>query len=462
MTDYRLNISDDVSKQLARYWLSLGIAALIGAGLLAILLVLSRTPGIQNVFPLRDFFRSALVVHVDLSVLIWFMAFASVMWSLAGGPALAALGRIGFGLAAFGTAVMTVSPFFPDPNPLLNNYIPVLQQPVFFSGLLIVGVGLSLTLIRALVTIRWGTGVNSSVGASDTPLAYSSSVRFAVSLSAVAGAISLSGVFFALLISPALEGQAYWEAIFWGGGHALQFQHTLLLVVAWFWLTSELGQAPTIVPRTAQRFYALAALPLLVVPVIYAIAPVGSAWHTAYFARLMEYGHTLMLPLILIVAPSLWRLRGVSAPAKSALIASFLLFATGGILAYMIKGVNVVIPAHYHGSIVGVTLAFMGLSYVLLPRLGFAIADGKMARWQPYVYGGGQLVHILGLAWSGGYGVQRKVAGAEQILTTLPQKIGMGMMGFGGLISIIGGVMFVLVCLIAMRQGMAHRPAPKT
>ena len=462
MTDYRFDISNDVSKQLARCWLSLGIAALIGAGLLAILLVLSRTPGIQNVFPLRDFFRSALVVHVDLSVLIWFMSFASVMWSLAGGSGLATLGRIGFGLAAIGTAIMTVSPFFPDPNPLLNNYIPVLQQPVFFSGLLIVGAGLVLTLIRALLTIRWRAASALRVGAHDTPSPSSSSVRFAVFLSAVAGTVSIGGVFFALLSSPALDGQAYWEAIFWGGGHALQFQHTLLLVVAWFWLMSELGQAPQITARTAKRLYALAAAPLLVVPVIYAIAPVGSAWHTAYFAQLMEYGHTLMLPLILIALPSLWRLRSISAPAKSALFASFLLFATGGILAYMIKGVNVVIPAHYHGSIVGVTLAFMGLTYVLLPRLGFSIADGKMARWQPYVYGGGQMIHILGLAWSGGYGVQRKVAGAEQILTTLPQKIGMGMMGFGGLISIIGGVMFVLVCLIAMRGRAAAKPTAKT
>ena len=108
------------------------------------------------------------------------------------------------------------------------------------------------------------------------------------------------------------------------------------------------------------------------------------------------------------------------------------------------------VPAHYHGSIVGVTLAFMGLSYVLLPRLGFGEADGRMARWQPWVYGGGQLTHILGLAWSGGYGVQRKVAGAEQALTTLPQKIGMGMMGAGGLIAVIGGIMFVLVCLKLM------------
>ena len=53
---------------------------------------------------------------------------------------------------------------------------------------------------------------------------------------------------------------------------------------------------------------------------------------------------------------------------------------------------------------------------------------------------------------SGGYGVQRKVAGAEQLLTTLPQKIGMGVMGMGSLVSVIGGVMFVLVCLIAMSK----------
>jgi cytochrome c oxidase subunit 1 len=118
-----------------------------------------------------------------------------------------------------------------------------------------------------------------------------------------------------------------------------------------------------------------------------------------------------------------------AAPAKSAFVASFSLFAVGGVLAYMIHGVNVVIPAHYHGSTVGVTLAFMGLAYVLLPRLGFGEVEGRMALWQPYVYGGGQLIHVLGLAWSGGYGVQRKVAGAEQALTTLPQKIGMGMMG---------------------------------
>ncbi len=159
-----------------------------------------------------------------------------------------------------------------------------------------------------------------------------------------------------------------------------------------------------------------------------------------------------LLPALLNVNGDLRSLRFPlpACGAKSAFVASFALFATGGVLGYMIQGANVVIPAHYHGSTVGVTLAFMGLAYVLLPRLGYGEVNGAMARWQPYVYGGGQLIHILGLAWSGGYGVQRKVAGAEQALTTLPQKIGMGMMGAGGLIAVIGGIMFVLVLLRLM------------
>jgi heme/copper-type cytochrome/quinol oxidase subunit 1 len=141
------------------------------------------------------------------------------------------------------------------------------------------------------------------------------------------------------------------------------------------------------------------------------------------FAVAQFWGHPYMAPLILAGLLSLWSVRR-AAPggAKSAFVASFALFAVGGVLCYMIQGVNVVIPAHYHGSTVGVTLAFMGLAYVLLPRLGYGEVEGRMARWQPYVYGGGQLIHILGLAWSGGYGVQRKVAGAEQALTTLCRR----------------------------------------
>ena len=75
-----------------------------------------------------------------------------------------------------------------------------------------------------------------------------------------------------------------------------------------------------------------------------------------------------------------------------------------------------------------------------------------MATWQPYLYGGGQFMHIIGLAWSGGYGVQRKAAGAAQGLEGLGQTAGMGLMGLGGLISVIGGLLFLIVAYQSMSR----------
>jgi len=430
-------ISTGAARRLARNWLMLGMAALLCSGLLAVLLVLARTPGIQDVVPLRDFFHSALVIHVDLSVLIWFLAFAGMLWSLIGDDRMLFAAKTGLVIAATGAAALAVSPFVPEALPLMNNYVPVLRQPLFFFGLALVGTGFGLTALRTLVFARLS----------------GNAMAFGIWLGALAGLVSLVAFLASWLLAPLeLGGQHYYEVVFWGGGHALQFQHTLLLGVSWLWLTHSLGGQSALSSGLWQVFFGLAALPLLLVPLFYFLYLPHSVEHMKAMAKLMEQGHLTMLPMIVGIAVLLPRLARVSSPAKSALFASFGLFATGGVLAFMIRGANVVIPAHYHGSIVGVTLAFMGLAYVLLPQFGFGAVQGKMARWQPYVYGGGQLLHILGLAWSGGYGVQRKVAGAEQVLSTLPQKLGMGLMGLGGLIAIVGGVMFVVVCLKAMAR----------
>jgi len=100
---------------------------------------------------------------------------------------------------------------------------------------------------------------------------------------------------------------------------------------------------------------------------------------------------------------------------------------------------------------VGVTLAFMGLAYHLLPQLGYRAVEARWARVQPWLYGGGQFLHVMGLVISGGYGVQRKVAGAEQALDSTGRVVGMGLMGIGGLIAIAGGFLFLYVCYRAMR-----------
>ena len=100
--EYVLAVPPDSRRWLAIAWLWLGIMALLGSGVFSVLLVLSRTPYIQDVFPWIDFFRTALVVHVDLSVLVWFLAFGGVLWSLNSTPRFMLLGWSALGFAALG------------------------------------------------------------------------------------------------------------------------------------------------------------------------------------------------------------------------------------------------------------------------------------------------------------------------------------------------------------------------
>jgi hypothetical protein len=69
------------------------------------------------------------------------------------------------------------------------------------------------------------------------------------------------------------------------------------------------------------------------------------------------------------------------------------------------------------------------------------------------------MLALSGLVWSGGYGVQRKVAGAAQGLDGIEKMAGMGLMGLGGLIAVIGGMMFLVIVLRSVLGGRAEAKA---
>lgn len=447
-TDFSLAIPNDARLGLARAWLWLALAALIGSGVMSILLVLSRTPYLQKIFPLADFFRVALVVHVDLSVLVWFIAFAGLLWSLNGGKRFVTLAWSGWLASAAGAAVMTLAPFLGRGGPIMSNYVPVLEDPLFMSGLALFGIGFTLLVLRSLLTAP-KVGIRPDGGAA---------LAFGLNAASVSAAVALFALLWSLLALPmALEGKAYYELLFWGGGHVIQFTYTLLMLVAWLWLANACGARIPLTPRIALLLFAIGLASVFAVPPIYLAYDVTSVEHHRLLTWLMRFGGGLpILPMGLAVAIGLvragraGRLAPQQRPLHAALVSSLALFAAGGLIGFLIHGSNVKIPAHYHGCIVGVTLALMGLGYHLLPRLGYAQPLSRLAAWQPYLYGGGQLLHIVGLVWSGGYGVQRKVAGSEQVLRGAQEIAGMGLMGLGGLIAIIGGVMFLYVMLRAM------------
>jgi len=445
LTQYDLPFSSDTVRRTTTAWLMLGLASLVGAGIFSLLLVLARTPAIQEWLPFIDFFRVALVVHVDLSVLIWLLSMAGVLWALSTDRDLPAWDRFSFWLAAGGTAIVVISPFIGAADPLMNNYVPVLRHPVFYTGLGMFTVGVLSHLLRSAMTFA---GLK-------THLDGAAALQVGTKLAAITAFVAI-GAFTASLggLPQEMEGQAYFEFLFWGGGHVLQFTHTLLMMVVWVLLASNSGCRFTLTPRLTLTFFLLMAMPVLTVPFLYFAHDIVSPGHRIAFTELMKYGGLSSLPLGLAIVASLWKAdkpQGEGRYLRSALLSSLVLFTVGGVIGFMIAGLDIVIPAHYHGSTVGVTIAFMGLCYYLLPRLGFGEPPPRMAFWQPIIYCSGQILHILGLTWTGGYGVQRKTAGLAQGLERASEIAGMGLMGLGGLISVIGGFLFLVVAYKSIR-----------
>jgi hypothetical protein len=407
--------------------------------------VLSRTPFFQEIIPWIDFFKTALVVHVNLTVLVWFLAFSGVFWSFSNSTRCLSCGWMALALASLGTLIIVVSPFTGESHPLMNNYVPVLQNRVFFIGLIIFGAGYCLLVMRSCFTAF----DNDNQTSGETCLRFGLFVAVVASLFAI---IALLLSYFG--INEGFEGLAYYDRLFWGSGHIIQFSHTQLMLVAWLWLATVSGARLRISPRVTLLLFILGLQPVLAAPIIYIVFDVSSGDHLFWFIQLMKYGGAIAaVPIGIAITLAIvekWRPAPGFEIERNALLFSVLLFGVGGSIGFMISGSTVTVPAHYHGSIVGITIAFMGISYHLLPQLGFGKVSGRIARWQPGIYGLGQLMHIIGLAWSGGYNVARKSTGAER---GFEQIAGMGLMGFGGLVSITGGIIFLVLVYRSMKPG---------
>ncbi|HXZ91930.1 MAG TPA: cytochrome C oxidase subunit I, partial [Burkholderiales bacterium] len=247
-TPYTLPLPEDARRRLAAGWLALALVSLAAAGVLSVLLVLSRAPAVKDVFPLVDFFHVALVAHVDLSVLVWFLAFAGMLWTLNSAPRLLALGWAALALALAGTALMATAPFAGSGHPVMSNYIPVLDEPVFLAGLAAFGAGITLAVARGMLSVpRVGVRLDGT-----------GALRFGLNTSLVSAGVALIAFAWSFAELPhALEAKGYYELAFWGGGHVLQFTYTLLMFVAWLWLAESGGAPLPLTPRTAALLFGI-------------------------------------------------------------------------------------------------------------------------------------------------------------------------------------------------------------
>lgn len=402
---------------LSRPWLLLAIGAIGISALFAVLLVVARTPLLQQVFGAADLFHTVLVLHVNFSVLIWLLAFGAMLWSLSIRRSHPLLDPLAFSLVIAGAMLISLSPLLtPPPQPVMSNYIPILHSPAFLAGLFAFAAGIGLYAIRRITAPGKHHDAMSADGLAAIALLVSLTV-FAIT---------------AWRLPHPIDNPAAFEQLFWGGGHLLQFVYLLLLIGCWQQL-----QSTPVTPRLLRIVTPLSGILLLAgLGVALLLEPQSPAYREA-FTHLMRLGSPLLaLPAIVL----LW------SPQNSlGLKLSQGLLLLGLVLGVLISGDNVSVTAHYHATNAAITLAFMTLAYPLFAQLGMGQLNRCWAQRQLQLYFSGMVIYVAGMALSGHLNVPRKVA----MTTEGQQALAMGLMGIGGLIAICATLLFVAINLHA-------------
>ena len=438
-------------------WVAIAVGALGIAGLFALLLALSRVPGVEAILPWPvAFFHKGLVIHVVFSFVVWFLAVFGALALLATDRlASGTLPSPTLGLGAVAGSVLALPMLFVPAlldrgQPTLNNYVPVIIDPLYYAGLGLLAVSIGCVAARLLASARPANLRRDGIAAT---------------IAAAALACLLAIACFALalrFLAATFYSHDFNEALMWGGGHVLQFVNTLLLIAVWGLLA-----APFVTRQPTSALALSSALLLtgsLLAPAFYFLFAPFSPEQTQAFTWLQ---YILGPPAAIVAAAVLARLRRPwpwREPAFLAVALSMLLFAVGGALGLFVDGADTRTPAHYHGVIAGVTLAFFGLFFSrFMPLLDKPIENLRRQRLILHLFAWGQLGACIGLFVAGGHGAPRKVAGEAQGLVDLAPMVGMAMNGLGGLVAVIGGILFVWTMAAALlRPAAANNSLART
>lgn len=447
-------LTDDA--RVMRRWFALAAASLVIAGFFAAWLVVGRAPFFKFLAGDPAFFKRCLVVHVNLSLVAWFYAFIAGLFRLVPGRGGSDLGRHGVWVSGAGVALLILAAGMQGAEPILSNYVPMIDHPLFAAGLAVFGAGVAWSLLdRRLLPLSGAEGEDSLA----VPYAAQTGLR-AAAVAFVLALLTFAGAFVSTPRNQAAH--PYYEHLFWGGGHVLQFASVLAMLSSWILLlTPVVGRSP-VGRRTASLLFGVLVLPLLGAPVLALVGPTHHLYRVG-FTRLMQWGifpATLVVLALCMNALRKARQNGrLERPFADLRVLGFTASASltvaGFVLGALIRGSNTMVPAHYHAAIGAVTAAFMAVTYLLLEPLGLRLPEGRarvIARYQAPVFAAGQLLFALGFGFAGAHGMGRKVYGAEQHIRTTAEYVGLSLMGLGGLVAMASGVAFLVLLTLAWRS----------
>ncbi|OGT83540.1 MAG: cytochrome C oxidase subunit I [Gammaproteobacteria bacterium RIFCSPLOWO2_02_FULL_61_13] len=475
-------------------------------GLFGLLVALTRWPAV-HLLP-ADWFYLALTAHGLDVLLVWIIFFEMAVLYFASAillnSRLAApkAGWTAFWMMLVGAIITNVAVLQGKSSVMFTSYVPMQAAPHFYLGIILFAVGALIgcgVFFGTLVIAKEEKTYEGSI-----PLVTFGALTAAIIavFTIASGAIILIPTFlWSLKIVSNIDPLMY-KAVWWAMGHSSQQINMAAQVAIWYAIPAiVLGARPLSekVSRAAFLLYILflqlaSAHHLLVEPGISSEWKIFNTSYAMYLAVLGSLVHGLTVPGSIEAAQ---RRRGFNNgmfewlrkapwgnPAFAGMFLSLVLFGFLGGISGVVLGteqINLImhntlyVPGHFHGTVVaGTTLAFMALTYLLIPLIfQREILWPRLAKIQPYLFALGVTGISLFMMGAGTLGVARRhwditfadaPLGFEYPATAF---LMMGLNGISAVLAALGGLAFIAVVVGSILFGKkigatapAARPQP--
>jgi cytochrome c oxidase subunit 1 len=468
------------------------VVFLLIGGIFGLFVGLTRWPAV-HLLP-ADQFYLVLTAH-GLNVLIFWIIFFEIaliyfcctvlLKSRLAAPKFA---WVGFWLMAIGAVLNNYIVLQGNSTVMMTSYTPMEADPLFYLSLILFAVGALIGCFIFFATLAVAKAEKTYEGS--IPLVTFGAMVAAIIavFTIVSGAIILIPTFLWSVGLVSYIDPLMYRLIWWAFGHSSQQINVSSHIAIWYAIAAILFGAKPLsekVSRTAFLMYILflqlaSVHHLLVDPGVSSEYKMFNTSYAMYLAVMASMVHGLTVPGAIEAAQ---RARGFNKglfewltkapwgnPVFSGMFISLVGFGFLGGITGVVMGVEQInilvhntlyVPGHFHATVVlGTTLAFMALTYWLVPVLfRRELVMKGLAKWQPYLYGLGMSGVSLFLMGAGTLGVPRRhwdVGFAGSGMTHDFPAAAYTMLALNGIsvvLAVVGGAAFCIIIVASLLFG---------
>jgi cytochrome c oxidase subunit 1 len=480
------------AEKLMRWNAVVAVVFLLVGGILAIGVTLTRWQAVHMLD--ASGFYQVLTAHGLNMLVFWIIFFEIAVLYFASSTLLRCrlatptMAWVGFWLMILGALMNNYSVIRGDSSVMFTSYAPMGAHPTFYLGLILFAVGALIACFVFFGTLVVAKNERTYVGSVSLVTFGAITAAIIAVFTIASGAIILiPTLLWSLGLIEHIDSLMY-RTIWWGFGHSSQQINVAAHVALWYAGAAIVFGAKPMSEKVSRVAFLLYILFLQIASAHHLLADPGltSNWkifntsYAMYLAVLASMVHGLTVPGSIEVAQ---RLKGYNNglfewlrkapwgnPAFAGIFLSIIIFGfLGGISGVMMgtEQLNLIIhntiyvPGHFHATVAtGTTLAFMAVTYFLIPTLfRRKIMFEPLAKYQPYLFGIGMAGVALFMMGAGTLGVPRRhwdISFAGNVFGyEFPGAawLMMGLMGVSALIAFAGGALYLLITVCSVFFG---------